>query len=41
VKGKLPEQVFEYLNDMFPDTYGIGLYPTWVHLDVRKEKARW
>ena len=41
VKGKLPEQVFEYLNDMFPDTYGLGVYSSFVHLDVRKEKARW
>ena len=41
VKGFTPAQVHEKLLSMYPDKYGIGLYPTWVHLDVRATKARW
>ena len=29
------------MNDMFPDTYGIGAYKSWTHIDVRPIKARW
>jgi uncharacterized protein YcbK (DUF882 family) len=36
-----PTQVYELLCKMFPDKYGIGLYSTFVHLDVRPEKHRW
>lgn len=41
VKNTEPSEVYEYLNFMFPDTFGLGLYKTWVHVDVRKDKARW
>jgi len=36
-----PLQVYTYLNTKYPDKYGIGLYSTWVHIDVRTNKARW
>lgn len=41
VKGEDPKAVFDYLDGIFPDTYGIGLYSGWVHIDVRSHKARW
>lgn len=41
VKGVSPEKVFEFLCDTFPNCYGIGLYSSWVHIDVRGSKARW
>lgn len=36
-----PRAVAEYLDDEYPDKYGIGKYPYWVHIDVRKNRARW
>lgn len=41
VDGATPKQVVDLLNIWYPDKYGIGLYKTWTHLDVRSEKARW
>lgn len=40
-KGHKPKEVVEWLDKQFPDTYGIGEYDTWVHVDVRKERGRW
>jgi uncharacterized protein YcbK (DUF882 family) len=36
-----PDQVVEYLEANFPDRYGVGKYPEWVHLDVRANRVRW
>ena len=41
VRGVSPITVFEFLDDTFPNCYGIGLYDGWVHIDVRSDKARW
>ncbi len=41
IKGVSPKAVYEFLDNMFPDKYGIGLYDTWVHFDIRSGKARW
>ena len=41
VKGFKPEEVHHFLTSTFPNSYGIGLYNNWVHIDVRKTKARW
>lgn len=41
IKGVDPKDIYEFLDNMFPNKYGIGLYDTWVHVDVRSEKARW
>ena len=41
VKGKTPKEVFEFLNQKFKSHYGIGLYKTFVHFDVRDKRARW
>lgn len=41
VKNTDSSKVYKFLNDIFPDVYGIGLYSNWTHIDVRKKKARW
>ena len=43
VKGVKPESVYGFLDNMFPDKYGLGLYKgnKFVHLDIRATKARW
>lgn len=41
VKGIAPKEVYKYLDKKYPDTFGIGLYISWVHIDVRFKKARW
>ena len=41
VKGKTPKEVAAYCQTLLPNSGGIGLYNTWVHVDVRSNKARW
>ena len=41
IKGIKPQVVYEWICDKYPESFGIGLYSRWVHLDVRKVKARW
>ena len=41
IEGIAPEQIYDLLNLTFPKTYGIGLYETFVHVDVRPNRARW
>ena len=36
-----PQAVYEALCSLFPDSYGFGLYPTFIHIDCRDTKARW
>ncbi len=40
VSGKRPSQVVEFLEGAYPEC-GIGIYPTFVHIDSRGNKARW
>lgn len=41
VKGVSPDAVADYLESKYPDTYGIGRYKSWTHIDIRSKKARW
>lgn len=41
VKGVSPKDVYDFLNETFPNYYGLGLYNTFTHVDVRSVKARW
>ena len=41
VKDTQSEDVVNYLKYKFPEKYGIGLYDSFVHIDVRDVKARW
>lgn len=41
VSGVTPLEVYNYFNKEYPDTYGVGIYNTFVHIDVRPNKSRW
>ena len=41
VSGIAPKDVAEYAEKLLPNTGGIGIYSTFTHIDVRKEKSRW
>lgn len=41
VRGFTSLQVLAYLETKYPGQYGIGIYETFIHVDVREFKARW
>lgn len=41
IHGVSPKDVYNYLINKYSSKYGIGYYPTFVHIDVRQNKARW
>lgn len=41
VIGVPAKKVQEYVLNKYPNTFGIGRYNTFTHIDVRKLKARW
>lgn len=41
VKGVAPAKVAAYAEKLLPTSGGIGVYGTFVHIDVRAVKARW
>ena len=41
VKGVAPKKVAAYAEKILPKSGGIGVYNTFVHVDVRSSKARW
>lgn len=41
VSGVKPIDVYNYFNSTYPNTYGVGIYNTFVHIDVRPTKSRW
>jgi uncharacterized protein YcbK (DUF882 family) len=41
VKGISVEELHAYYKAKYPNTFGLGLYKTFVHIDSRTEKARW
>ena len=40
VKGIHPHKVYAYLDEKYPDKYGLGKYSTFTHIDVRSWMAR-
>ena len=36
-----PIDVYNYFNKAYPGKYGVGIYNTFVHIDVRPTKSRW
>jgi len=40
VKGVKAQKVYDYLDAVYPDNYGLGNYKSFTHIDVRKNKAR-
>ena len=41
VKGVAPGTVAAYAETLLPHSGGIGIYPTFVHVDVREQRSRW
>jgi uncharacterized protein YcbK (DUF882 family) len=41
VNGIKPKDVAAYAEKLLPNTGGIGIYSTFVHVDVREKKSRW
>ena len=41
IAGVAPVEVYDFLDNLFPNTYGLGLYKDFTHIDVRFNKARW
>lgn len=41
VRNVNPKLVYSWLDAIYPTKYGLGVYPSWVHIDVRTVKARW
>jgi len=39
--GVSPQQVADYLNSKYPDSLGIGIYETFIHIDSRPNRSRW
>ena len=41
VEGAAPSAVAAYAETLLPDRGGIGVYGSFVHVDVRPERSRW
>lgn len=41
VKGKTPKTVYDWFDKKLGNSGGVGLYKSFVHVDVREVKARW
>ena len=41
VKGVAAKTVAAYVDKIMPNSGGIGIYNTFVHVDVRADKSRW
>lgn len=41
IKNVKPTTIRDYLETLVPYTCGIGVYPNFVHFDVRKKRTRW
>jgi len=41
IDGVSPDNIASYIDDLNPHNGGIGIYETFTHCDVRKNKARW
>jgi len=41
VEGHTPKEVYDYACSLLGDHGGVGIYNTFVHVDVRASKSRW
>lgn len=41
ITGVEPKEIYDYLNNEYPNSLGLGKYASFVHVDVRIKKARW
>lgn len=41
IDGVKPKELAAYVETLLPSSGGIGIYDTFVHVDVRRTKSRW
>ena len=41
IAGVAPSDIYRYFDREYPNALGLGLYNTFVHVDVRLDKGRW
>jgi len=41
IPSKDPKGLYDLLDSLFPNMFGIGLYHNRVHFDLRRSKVRW
>lgn len=41
ISGVSPATIAEFVETIMPNTGGIGIYRSFVHVDVRTDRARW
>lgn len=41
VKNISSKKVHDFLDNLFPNSLGLGYYPDFTHVDIRSYKARW
>lgn len=41
VYGIAVDDVYEYLDNKYPDELGLGKYRSWIHVDTRSRRGRW
>ena len=41
IVGVSPKEIAKFVETRIPNVGGIGIYPSFVHVDVRAKKARW
>ena len=41
VTGVSPANVYAYLNQLYPNSHGLGIYNTFVQVEKKKRKSRW
>ncbi|MBR3640627.1 MAG: phosphodiester glycosidase family protein [Oscillibacter sp.] len=41
IKGVAPSELADYARSLMPDWGGVGVYPTFTHVDVRETRADW
>lgn len=41
INGVAPKEIAAYVETLMPSSGGIGIYKSFVHVDVRRVKSRW
>ena len=41
INGVTPKEIAAYVETLLPSSGGIGIYKSFVHVDVRRVKSRW
>ena len=41
VRNVSPQTVYDFINELYPDDYGMKAYATFTHIDTRTNRGRW